>query len=43
MIYSFAILQEVVMKLDWKEERKAERQEKNDVYYEYYLIMIIYK
>ena len=29
------------MKLDLKEQRKAERREKNDVYYEYYLIMII--
>ena len=27
--------EEVVMKLDRKEERKAERQEKNYVYYEY--------
>ena len=31
------------MKLDLKKQRKAERKEKNDVYYEYYLIMIIYK
>ena len=29
------------MKLEGKEQRKAERREKNDVYYEYYLIMII--
>ena len=29
------------MKLEGKEERKAGRREKNDVYYEYYLIMII--
>ena len=29
------ISEEVVMKLDLKQERKAERQEKNDVYYEY--------
>ena len=41
MIYSFAISEEVVMKLDGKEERKAEHQEKSDVYYEYNLIMII--
>ena len=34
-IYSFAISEEVVMKLEGKEERKAERQEKNDVYYDY--------
>ena len=31
------------MKLHGKEQRKAERQEKNDVYYEYLLMMIIYK
>ena len=31
------------MKLDGKEQRKAEQQEKNDVYYEYLLMMIIYK
>ena len=36
--------EEVLMKLDQKEQHKAERQEKNDVYYEYYyLMMIIYK
>ena len=29
------------MKLEQEQERKAERQEKNKVYYEYYLIMII--
>ena len=28
------------MKLEGKEQRKAERQEKNDVYYVYYLMMI---
>ena len=31
------------MKLEGKEERKAEHQEKNYVSYEYYLMMIIYK
>ena len=31
------------MKLDPKEKRKVERQEKNNVYYVYYLNMIIYK
>ena len=30
------------MKFQRKEQRKAERQEKNDLYYKYYLIMIIY-
>ena len=29
------------MKWEQEEQRKAEHQEKNDVYYEYYLIMII--
>ena len=29
------------MKLEQEEQRKAERREKNDVYHEYYLIMII--
>ena len=33
--YSFAISEEVLMKLDGKKQRKAERQEKNDVYYRY--------
>ena len=31
------------MKLDGKEQCKAERQEKNYVYYEYLFMMIIYK
>ena len=29
------------MKLEGKEQRKAERQEKNNVYYKYLLMMII--
>ena len=29
------------MKLEQEQEREAERQEKNNIYYEYYLIMII--
>ena len=31
------------MKLEQEKQRKAGHQEKNDFYYEYYLIMIIYK
>ena len=33
--------EEVLMKLDQKEQHKAEHKEKNDIYYEYYYLMII--
>ena len=35
LIHLFAILEEVLIKMDRKEQRKAERQEKEDVYYGY--------